>query len=213
LTGQDDIVIGTDIANRNQIETDGVIGFFVNQLVLRTDLAGNPSFREILGRVRTVVLEAYAHQELPFDRLIDVLKPERDLSRTSLFQVKFVLQNAPTRRPTIPHLTMSAIHLEHRATKFDLLLNMSNNNDGILGWLEYNTDIFEKETIIRMIDRFKYTLEQIVVDPDARLSKIESILADIDKENQYIAHKQIEQMNIDKINQIKRNRNTQGGRQ
>src|SRR5919202_2166344 len=94
-TGQNDIVIGTDVANRNRAETEELIGFFINQLVLRTDLFGNPSFQDLLGQVREVTLGAYDHQDLPFDNLIDSLKPERDLSRTLLFQVKFTLQNTP----------------------------------------------------------------------------------------------------------------------
>src|SRR5215831_19273094 len=98
-TDQDDIVVGSLIANRNRVETEGLIGFFVNTLVLRTDFSGNPSFRELLERVRAVALGAYSHQDLPFEKLLEALQPPRDLSRTPLFQALFVLQNTPQQSP------------------------------------------------------------------------------------------------------------------
>src|ERR1019366_5941210 len=108
-TSQDNLIVGTPVANRNRLETEGLIGFFVNALVLRTDLSGNPSFRELLRRVRQVCLGAYSHQDLPFDRLVEELHLKRDLSRNPLFQVMFALQNAPLRALELPGLTLSPV--------------------------------------------------------------------------------------------------------
>ena len=113
-TGQDDIVVGSPIANRNRIEIEGLIGFFVNTLVLRTDHSGNPTFRELLHRVREMALEAYAHQDLPFEKLVEELRPDRDLSRSPLFQVMFVFQNAPARELSFKGLNVSPVRVSRR---------------------------------------------------------------------------------------------------
>ena len=117
--GQEDIVVGTDVANRQPAEVEGLIGFFVNQLVLRTDVRGEPSFRELLGRVRESCLGAYAHQDVPFERLVEELNPERSLNRAPLFQVKLVLQNAPMEEIALPELQLSMVETPTRAAKFD----------------------------------------------------------------------------------------------
>ena len=119
-SGQDDLVVGTDIANRSRAETEGLIGLFVNQLVMRSNFGGNPSFREALQRVREVTLGAFAHQDLPFDRLVEALNPERDLSRTPLFQVKFVLQSAPAQIESLADVVMKPVEVERGTSKFDL---------------------------------------------------------------------------------------------
>jgi hypothetical protein len=175
-SGQDDILVGTFIANRNQAETEGLIGFFVNNLVLRTDLSGNPSFRELLAaRVRKVCLEAYAHQDLPFEKLLEELQPQRDLSRTPLFQVMFVLQNAPTSDLKLPGLQVIHWAAQKERSEFDLTLWMSEWGEVIAGSLEYSTDLFEAATISRMLKHFQMLLEGLVAHPDRRLLEFEGI--------------------------------------
>jgi len=174
-SGQEDILVGTFIANRNRAETEGLIGFFVNNLVLRTDLSGNPSFRELLGRVRKVCLEAYAHQDLPFEKLLEELQPQRDLGRTPLFQVMFVLQNAPSSNLKLPGLQVSHLAAQKERSEFDLTLWMSEWGEVIAGSLEYSTDLFEEATINRMLGHFQTLLEGLVAHPDRRLLEFEGI--------------------------------------
>ncbi len=174
-SGQEDIVIGTDIAGRTRAETEGLIGFFVNQLVLRTDLSGNPTFLKLLGRVREVVLEAYAHQDVPFEKLVEVLNPDRSRSRTPLFQAKLVLHNAPKATVELPGLTLEAIDDsdEIKTVKFDLLLNFVEGESGLHGSLNYSTELFKRSTIIRMIEHLQQLLGSIVAQPDAQLNALE----------------------------------------
>jgi amino acid adenylation domain-containing protein len=172
-TAQEDIVVGSLIANRPWAETEKLIGFFVNTLVLRTDLSGNPSFQELLSRVREVALEAYAHQDAPFERLVEELLPNRDLHHTPLFQVMFALQNAPMQALELPELMLSPLDVDSRTAKFDLTLLMMEEADGRLtGSLEYNTDLFEEPTIMRMIGHFQTLLQGIVAHPECCLSDL-----------------------------------------
>ncbi|MBD1908662.1 non-ribosomal peptide synthetase [Funiculus sociatus GB2-A5] len=171
-TRQDDILVGTPIANRNRAEIEGLIGFFVNTLVMRTDISGTPSFRELLGRVREVALGAYAHQDLPFEHLVEELQPERDLSYHPLFQVAFVLQNAPKEVLKLPNLSLSFLAVESAIAKFDLTLTMSFAEEGLIGSLEYNTDLFDATTIKRMLGNFQTMLAGIVANPEARISEL-----------------------------------------
>ncbi|MEH2030403.1 MAG: amino acid adenylation domain-containing protein [Nostoc sp.] len=171
-TDQEDIVIGSPIANRNRTEIEGLIGFFVNTLVLRTNLAGNPSFEELLKRVREVALGAYAHQDLPFELLVEELQPQRDLSYTPLFQVMFVLQNALMSALELPGLTLTPLESNSDSAKFDLTLQMTETEEGLVGSLEYNTDLFEENTIHRMAGHLQTLLEGIVANPQQRLSEL-----------------------------------------
>src|SRR5262249_51951127 len=169
-TGQTDIIIGSPVANRTRVEVEELIGFFVNTLVLRTDLSANPTFLELLHRVREVTLGAYAHQDLPFEKLVEELQPERDLSRTPLFQVMFNLQNAPQ-----PLLELSGLHLEpveidHGVAKFDLTLFLTETGQGLKAEIEYNTDLFDESTIGRWLTHYHMLLEEIVINPGQRLS-------------------------------------------
>ena len=168
-TGQGDISVGSPVANRNRAEIEGLIGFFVNTLVLGTDLGDNPSFRELLGRVRGVTLEAYAHQDLPFEMLVEELEPERDLSRSPLFQVMFILHDTPTQALALPDLTMNPMKVESKTAQFDLTLSMEETEQGLRGTLEYNTDLFDAATITRMAGHLQTLLEGIVANPDQRL--------------------------------------------
>ncbi|WP_414561754.1 MULTISPECIES: amino acid adenylation domain-containing protein [unclassified Anabaena] len=174
---QNDIVVGTDVANRNRVETEGIIGFFVNQLVLRTDLSGNPSFRELLARVRQTTLAAYDHQDMPFDQLVATLNPERDLSRTPLFQSKFVLQNAPMPPLQLDDLTLNVVEIDDGTAKFDLLLTVWETESGLSGNLEYSTDLFNHATITRMLSDYQTILRTVVSQNNINLQAIKAILA------------------------------------
>jgi non-ribosomal peptide synthetase component F len=153
-TNQEDICVGSPIANRTRREIEPLIGFFVNTLVLRTQLSGNPSFQELLGRVRQVALDAYAHQELPFEMLVEQLQPERSLSYTPLFQVMFSLENAPMESVALSGLTIEPLEIAIDIAKFDLTLSMEETERRLKGRLEYNTDLFDAATIARTIGHF-----------------------------------------------------------
>ncbi|WP_347272348.1 amino acid adenylation domain-containing protein, partial [Leptolyngbya sp. FACHB-36] len=181
-TGQDDIAIGSPIANRHRREVEDLIGFFVNSLVLRTDLSGNPSFLELLSRVRDVALGAYAHQDLPFEKLVEDLDPERNLSRNPLFQVGFALQNAPMQPLELPDLTLQPMSFDPGTTRFDLevhlwershgLTRVWQSHDGLSGFVSYSTDLFDRATVARLIGQFQTLLEGIVAKPEARLAEL-----------------------------------------
>ncbi|MEG3972562.1 amino acid adenylation domain-containing protein, partial [Microcoleus sp. T2B6] len=171
-TGQDDIIVGTPIANRNRQEIEGLIGFFVNTLVLRTDLSGNPNFEQLLNRVREVALGAYAHQDLPFEQLVEALRPTRDLSYTPLFQVMFALDDALVPSFELPELTVSSYPVEIGIAKFDLTLSMENRTSGLVAEWEYNTDLFDDETIARIARHFQTLLEAIAANPQQPISEL-----------------------------------------
>ncbi|MBN3924782.1 non-ribosomal peptide synthetase, partial [Nostoc sp. NMS4] len=171
-TGVADILVGTPIANRDRSEIEGLIGFFVNTLVMRTNLSGNPSFCELLGRVREMAMDAYSHQDLPFEMLVEALQPERDLSHTPLFQVALVLQNAPMSQLELTGLTASPLVVEGTTSRFDLTLSMENTATGLVGLWEYNTDLFDSSTIERMTGHFMTLLEGIIANPEERISQL-----------------------------------------
>ena len=171
-TGQEDIAVGCPIAGRNQHETEELIGCFTNTLVMRIDLSGNPTFRELLSRVRTMALEAYDHQELPFDRLVEELHPERNLSHSPLFQVMFAYQKAL--RPTFEHtdLTVSLVDVDTGTAKFDLSLSLEEETERLFGTLEYNTDLFDEATMERLWDHYQTLLEGVVADQGRHISEL-----------------------------------------
>jgi non-ribosomal peptide synthetase component F len=173
-TGRDDLVVGSPIANRTRAELEDLIGFFVNNLVMRTDLSGDPSFTELLGRVRQVALDAYAHQDLPFERLVEALEPERDLSRNPLFQVMFAVQNAPGKaRPLAgTGLTIDRFPIEERTTRVDLEVYVRGAAEHLRVNFIYSTDLFEAETIARMLGHYERVLEAVVANPRRRLSEL-----------------------------------------
>ncbi|MFB2833039.1 amino acid adenylation domain-containing protein, partial [Floridanema evergladense] len=176
-TGQLDILVGTAIANRNHSEIQSLIGFFVNTLVMRTDLSGNPSFRELLSRVRETAMEAYTYQDLPFEMLVEALQPERNLSYSPLFQVMFALQNAPMSKLELGGLTLSPIELENPIAKFDLSLAMASTSEGLVGIWEYNSDLFDGCTIERMTNHLLSLLEGIVANPQIPISQLPILTA------------------------------------
>jgi len=171
-TDQEDILIGSPIANRNRAELEGMLGLFVNTLVLRNNLSGDPSFRELLHRVREVTLDAYAHQDLPFEMLVEELQPERDLSRNPLYEVMFILQNTPTSVQEASSLTVRTLQFDSGTAQLDIFLSMSESQQGLTGFLEYNTDIFEDAKITRLITHFQALLESIVANPEQRICEL-----------------------------------------
>ncbi len=181
-TQQEDIAVGSPIANRNRSEIEGLIGFFVNSLVLRTHLNGNLSFRELLGRVKEVALGAYAHQDLPFEKLVEELHPERKLNQNPLFQMVFALQNAPIAALDLPGLTLSPMPFDSETTRFDLEFHLwepdlqnglwVDSSKGISGFVIYSTDLFDEATITRMLGHFQILLEGIVANPDQRIANL-----------------------------------------
>ncbi|HXQ70532.1 MAG TPA: amino acid adenylation domain-containing protein, partial [Pyrinomonadaceae bacterium] len=171
-TRQDDIVVGTPVANRNRTELEPLIGFFVNTLVLRTDLSGDLTFRGLLSRVRDVTLGAFAHQDVPFEKLVEELQPERDTSRTPLFQVMFSLQNAPLPPLKMGDIEISLLDEETEVSPFDLSFDVIERADGLLCTLEYNTDLFDGATVRRMLKHFAVLLDAAVTDPSASLGAL-----------------------------------------
>ncbi len=171
-SGQDDIVIGSPIANRNRSEIEPLIGFFVNTLVLRTQLYGNPTFVELLGRVKEMTLDAYAHQDMPFEKLVEELQPERSLSYTPLFQVMFVLQNTLMGKVELPELSMTPFKLDEAIATDDLLLSMEETDTGLTGDFVYNSDLFDSTTITQMVGHFQTLLEGIVANPQQHLAEL-----------------------------------------
>jgi amino acid adenylation domain-containing protein len=170
-TGERDILVGTPVAGRNRREVEGLIGVFINTMVLRTDLSGEPTFRELLSRVKEVSLEAFANQDAPFEKLVEELQPERDLSRNPFFQVMFVLQNTPMPSFKQGNIVMSPLVIEGVTSKFDMTLSLMEEEDGIiLGWLECNTDLFDEQAMIRLIGHYETLLRGVIANPDGRIS-------------------------------------------
>ncbi|HMG73720.1 MAG TPA: amino acid adenylation domain-containing protein, partial [Pyrinomonadaceae bacterium] len=171
-TAETDVVVGTPIANRTRAELEGLIGFFVNTLPLRVSLAGNPSFRELVNKVREVCLGAYSHQELPFEKLVEEIAPERNLSHTPLFQVMLSLQNVPIEEVNLPGLKLSMLETENSTTKFDLQLALGETETGVHGSLHFNTDLFERATVERLAGHLATLLESAIANPDQRIAEL-----------------------------------------
>ncbi len=172
LSGQEDLPVGSAIANRNRAEIEPLIGFFVNSLVLRGDLSGDPAFDELLARVRQTTLEAFAHQDLPFERLVEELRPERRLAANPLFQVSFVLQNAPAGAMELPGLSLSSFELAVTTTRFDLELYAWEVDGSLATALYYNTELFDPSTLHRLAAHLERLLAGVVASPDRRLSEL-----------------------------------------
>jgi amino acid adenylation domain-containing protein len=167
--GQQDVLVGTPIAGRNRTELEGLIGFFVNTLVLRTDLSGNPSFRDLLARVKTAALGAYAHQDVPFERLVDELKPDRDTSRTPVFQVMFNLHNEPVNVLSLDGLDVEPLGLDRGTAKFDLTLSLTESDRALFMSYEYNADLFDRETVAGISAYYESVLSSVVREPGQRI--------------------------------------------
>ncbi|MGH9894745.1 MAG: condensation domain-containing protein, partial [bacterium] len=174
-TGQHDIMVGTPIAGRDRVETERLIGVFINTLVLRTDLSGDPTFRELLRRVRDVFVEACDHQELPFEKLVEELQPKRDMSRNPIFQVMFQLRNAPKETIELPDLQIDELDFDGGTATLDLTLEIVEKAEGVACRFDYNTDLFDAATITRMAGHFQTLLQGILTNPDQPISQVSLI--------------------------------------
>ena len=172
-SGQTDIVVGTDIANRNRRETEGLIGFFVNQLVLRTKIERRWSFRELLREVQRVSLGGYAHQDVPFEKVVEAVNPDRELSRTPLFQHKLVLQNTPEGEVVLGEVRMTPVGIESETAKFEMLWNLADGEQGMEGEVQYDAALYGRESVRRMIGNFRQLLESIAADEEQHLAELE----------------------------------------
>ncbi|HKG81124.1 MAG TPA: amino acid adenylation domain-containing protein [Pyrinomonadaceae bacterium] len=175
-SGQEDIVVGSPIAGRNRKETEALIGLFVNTLALRVDLSGEPTFQQVLAGVRKICLGAYAHQDIPFERLVEELRPERSLSHQPLFQVMFHLQEAEREQVFLNGLNQQGLNQKLETAKFDLLLAMD-NGETLGGLISYNTDLFDAETVRRMWGHFQQLLQSAVLAPEQRIGELQLLTA------------------------------------
>jgi amino acid adenylation domain-containing protein len=182
-SGQDNFAVGSPVANRTRAETERVLGYFVNMLAFRADLSGNPTVSDFLSRVREVSLEAFENQEIPLEALIPVLRPERDASRSPLFQVMFILQNNAVPHVRSLEVTLSPLDVEQGTgtSKFDLALGFEDSPKGFTGSVEFNTDLFDPDTINKFADQYVKVLQSVIADPGRRLSEL-SLLSDADRQ-------------------------------
>ena len=171
-SGQTDIAVGTSIAGRRYAEIEGVIGCFLNMLVLRTDLSGDPTFIELLKRVQDVTLGAYAHQDLPFEKLVETLQPGRDLSRAPLFQVMLVFHNAPQAELQLGNARLQMLDVQSMSAKFDLTLFVSEDASGLKCALDYSTDLFDAESVTRMVKDFETVLNYVTISPEQPIAAL-----------------------------------------
>ncbi|MEP6149616.1 MAG: condensation domain-containing protein, partial [Nisaea sp.] len=171
-SGQDDIVIGSPIANRTNAQSEDLVGFFVNTLALRVRLSEHSDIPSLLDQVRQTALDAYAHQDLPFEHLVDELQPDRDLSRNPVFQVMMALQNMPLEQSDVEGLQLSPVHIDRRAALFDLVLDFWDVDDGLQGVIEYNRDLFDHQTVERMVGHFAVLLQAIAETPERTIDAL-----------------------------------------
>jgi len=169
---RESVAVGTPIANRNHAEIEGLIGFFANTLVLETNLSGNHDFAQVLKRVRQVTLDAYQHQDVPFEKLVEELAPQRELSRSPLFQVMLAMQNTEQQELQLSELKVSSFEIESESAKFDLLLTLNEKVGGIQGKLVYARDLYEAATIERMVEHLRLVLEKMVNEPEVRIGEV-----------------------------------------
>ena len=201
-SGQEDILIGTDIANRNRAETEGIIGFFINLLVLRGRVKGDQCFRELLAQVHETTLGAYAHQDLPFEKLVEAVRADRVASQSPLFQVLFVLQNAASQIIDAPGLKLESIEIESGVARFDLTLFMGETERGLAGTWKYNADLFDRSTISRMSGHFETLLKSIAANPDTLVRDLE-MFTEEEKAQQAMKQKRREKARVASFKQVK----------
>ena len=184
-TTQEDIAVGTLIANRRRPEIEGLIGFFANTLVLRTDLSGDPTFRELLAREREVSLDAHAYQDVPFEKLVDELNPPRDMARTPLFQVMFILLNAPGKAMNLSGLKLAAVPIDSRTSKMEMTVYLTETENGLDGFIEYNSDLYDRATLQRLVGHFRTLLAAVAADSGLRLSEL-PLLSDDERRRELV---------------------------
>jgi hypothetical protein len=173
FSGQDDVLIGSPIANRSRMEVESIIGFFSNTLCMRLRLGGNPTFREVISRVREVTLGAYTHQELPFEKVVEAVRPARDPRVNPLFQINFRATTGPATTLALPGLEIAPLQLDLGFSRFDLALELQVRDDALEGYLEYNTNLFREETAVRLTENLEALLQQVTERPDAPLLELE----------------------------------------
>jgi acyl carrier protein len=202
-TGQPDVVLGTDLANRTTVQTEALIGFFVNLLVVRTDVSGNPTFEELIKRVREVTLRAYAHQDLPFDKLVEELRPERNLTHSPLVQVLFVQQNTPRSAASMPGLKMERFRLDV-PSKFDMAVFIGDNEGQVVGRWVYNPDLFDASTIARMAGLYEMLLRAVASESNVPLSRICEALSDAEQRLRASEQKSFHETSLRKLKEARR---------
>lgn len=203
-SGQEEIVVGTPIANRNRQEVEGLIGFFANSLVLRTNLSGDPGFRELLQRVKEIALAAYAHQDVPFEKLVEVLQPERRPNETPLFQIAFTLKSRTNSDPSLSGLHISPVFFEINTASFDLVLAVEDSARGLGGAFIYSTDLFDAEIIARMSRDFEFLLSVVAADPDIKLSAIKERLLEANRQQAVEKWRELTESNRHKLRNSRR---------
>jgi Condensation domain len=203
-SNQEDIIIGTPVIGRYHPETQKLIGFFINTLVLRTDLSGNPTFRELLKRVKKVVLEAYDHQDVPFEKLVEELQPKRNLSYNPLFQVMFIFQNTSIASIKQPELKWEPQEIDNGTSKFDLKLNIWESSAGFQGSFEYKTDLFESTTISRIASNFEVLLQAIISQPNIRIQELTEVVKTVEKQQIIFQKQKLETIGLQKLKLAKR---------
>jgi hypothetical protein len=203
-SNQEDIVVGSPIANRDRIEFEDLIGLFLNTLVLRGDLSGNPSFRELILRVREITLAAYNHKDIPLEKLVQELGLERDLSYSPLFQVWFALQNLPKTVIELLDLTLKPLEVANETVKFDLELFVYEEMESLSTCFNYNTDLFDETTISQMAHDFEILLMVTIENPDIQLKEIVEKLTEAERQRQILKAKEFQQTDRQLLNKIKR---------
>jgi len=203
-TGQNDIVVGTDWANRNSVETEKLIGFFINLLPLRARMEGDPSFTELLHAVRESVLGAFAHPELPFEKLVEELRVERDATYNPLVQVLFVMQNTPKQPLQLAGVEVSSFGVKITRSKFDFAVFMVETDQGLSGHWEYSTDLFDSDTIRGMTDSYNELLALIIANPSARITELKSALQKLEDSRRAQSERKFEELGRQKLGKIKR---------
>jgi non-ribosomal peptide synthetase component F len=201
---QDDILVGTPIANRNRSETEGLIGCFINTLVLRTRFDGDPTFRQLLRRVRETTLQAFTHQDVPFEKLVEELRPVRDTSRSPLFQVMLSMHNVGMPPLTMRGLTLIPREVELGASKLDLLLNVRDTEQGLRAALEFNADLFDESYAASLLRHLDLLLCEIAARPDARLSELAGVVAEDERRRQGEREAELEAAGRRKYQKVRR---------
>ena len=203
-SGQEDIVVGTNIANRNRLETEDLIGFFVNQLVLRTDLSGNPDFAELLVRIRQTTLGAFAHEDLPFEKLVAELQPERAMNRAPLLQVKFDLTPAPPIIQDIAGLEISSFSTKDAILRHNLHLFMTPQGEGFLGTMAYDSSLFKAASISLLVGQYQELLSLVGARPALKLKEMVVLLNEYSRKTQQVNEERVRNLEIGKLQRVKR---------
>ena len=203
-TGATDLVVGTDIAGRDRGETEGLIGFFVNQLPLRADLTGDPTLRELLRRARETALEAYSHQDLPFDHMVEAARVERSLRRSPVFQVKMVLLNVPVERLELPSLTFKALRSDTETAQLDLHWSFAEAGDELWLTLTYSVDLYDEPLIDSLLDQYEAWLQAFAERPEARLGDVAAELAQAEEDRLAKLGLELKSKNLGKLRSRRR---------